>query len=63
MLFRSLQSLGDLALPESRTRAFAALGNAVNANVVAGIASNLIADFNESLASGVRPAHRQVVHA
>jgi len=58
-----LQSLGDLALPESRTRAFAALGNAVNANVVAGIASNLIADFNESLASGVRPAHRQVVHA
>ncbi len=58
-----LQSLGDLALPESRTRAFAALGNAVNASVVGGIASNLIADFNEFLPPWVQPIHRQVAHA
>ena len=58
-----LQSLGDLALPVSRQRAFAALGNAVNANVVGGIASNLIADLNEALPSWVQPAHRQVAHA
>ena len=58
-----LQSLGDLALPKSRTRAFEALGNAVNANVVGSIASNLIAEFNEFLPSWTKPAHRQVVHA
>lgn len=55
-----LQSLGDLALPKSRTRAFAALGNAVNANVVGGIASNLIADFNEFTSSCVQPTGHQV---
>jgi DNA (cytosine-5)-methyltransferase 1 len=58
-----LQSLGDLALPESRTLAFEALGNAVNANVVGGIASNLIDDFNEFLPPWVRPSQRQVAHA
>lgn len=57
-----LQSLGDLALPESRTRAFAALGNAVNANVVGGIASKLIADFDEPPAPGGRSTHWQVAH-
>lgn len=56
-----LQSLGDLALPKSRTRAFEALGNAVNASVVGGIATNLIADG--SLPNGVHPAHKQVVHS
>jgi DNA (cytosine-5)-methyltransferase 1 len=54
----SLQSLGDLVLPESRTRAFEALGNAVNANVVGTIASNLMANFNP----WVQPAHRQTAH-
>ncbi len=58
----ALQSLGDLVLPHSRTRAFEALGNAVNANVVRGIASNLIADFNEVLPHGVRSARRQLAH-
>ena len=58
-----LQSLGDLALPESRTRAFAALGNAVNASVVSGIASNLIADFDELGQDGTPSAHRQIAHA
>lgn len=58
-----LQSLGDLALPESRTRAFAALGNAVNANVVGGIASKLIGDSDEPLPNGVLSVRRQVAHA
>lgn len=58
-----LQSLGDLALPESRTRAFEALGNAVNANVVGGIASKLIADFNKFLPPEMQPALHQVAHA
>lgn len=59
-----LQSLGDLALPQSRTRAFAALGNAVNANVVGGIASKLIAHFNAPLPSESWPVHHhKVVHA
>ncbi|MCA0325895.1 MAG: DNA (cytosine-5-)-methyltransferase [Proteobacteria bacterium] len=58
-----LQSLGDLTLPESRTRAFEALGNAVNANVVSGIASNLIATFNEFRPRRAHSAHRQAVNA
>lgn len=58
-----LQSLGDLALPESRTRAFEALGNAVNANVVGSIASNLIADFSEFFCPGGQSAQRQVANA
>jgi DNA (cytosine-5)-methyltransferase 1 len=58
-----LQSLGDLALPESRTRAFAALGNAVNASVVGGIVSNLITDLNEVFPRGVVAINRQVAHA
>ena len=59
----SLQSLGDLLLPESRTRAFEALGNAVNANVVGIIAANLMAGFNEFLHPSVQCAHRQLEHA
>ncbi|MBS3896220.1 MAG: DNA (cytosine-5-)-methyltransferase [Xanthomonadaceae bacterium] len=57
-----LQSLGDLQLPESRTRAFAALGNAVNARVVGGIASNLIAYFDEALPRMMQPHSRQFMH-
>lgn len=59
----ALQSLGDLALPESRTRAFGALGNAVNASVVGSIASNLIADFKALNFAEMPPTHRHVAHA
>lgn len=59
----ALQSLGDLALPESRARAFEALGNAVNANVVGSIASNLIGEFSEFHPPWVQPANQQVAHA
>ena len=38
-----LQSLGDLQLPESPTKAFHALGNAVNADVVGAIVAQLLA--------------------
>lgn len=59
-----LQSLGDLALPDSRTRAFEALGNAVNANVVGYIASNLVANLNKPpLVHGAQLARRKVAHA
>lgn len=58
-----LQSLGDLALPERRTRAFEALGNAVNASVVGCIASNLIADFNGFLPPKERSVRQQVAYA
>lgn len=58
-----LQSLGALSLPENRSRAFAALGNAVNANVVGGIASNLISGFKTPRLREARPAYRQVAHA
>jgi DNA (cytosine-5)-methyltransferase 1 len=44
----ALQSLDDLALPESRGRAFEALGNAVNSNVVGSIALNLLGNLNAS---------------
>lgn len=53
-----LQSLGDLALPQSRTRAFEALGNAVNASIVGSIASNLIADINDLRPSVGAAGHR-----
>lgn len=59
----ALQSLGNLALPENRSHAFAALGNAVNANVVASIASNLIAVTNEFSHRPEQRADRQVAHA
>lgn len=58
-----LQSLGDMALPERRTRAFEALGNAVNASVVGNIASNLMADFGGFLHLLERPVRDQVAHA
>jgi len=58
----ALQSLGELELPESRTRSFEALGNAVNAKVVGSIASQLIPHFNEFLPSGTVLA-RQTVRA
>ncbi|MFT3960933.1 DNA cytosine methyltransferase [Propionivibrio sp.] len=54
-----LQSLGDLVLPQSRTRAFEALGNAVNASVVGSIASNLIANFNQFVPSWRQPSDRE----
>lgn len=43
----ALQSLGDLVLPTSRSHAFKALGNAVNAQVVSGIASRLLSAREE----------------
>jgi len=55
-----LQSLEDIALPDSRSRAFAALGNAVNAKVVGNIASRLLTDFNERPAASLKLAQRQL---
>jgi DNA (cytosine-5)-methyltransferase 1 len=57
-----LQCLGDLVLPASRTRAFEALGNAVNANVVGGIVSNLIADFNGYPSASIYPAYQEAAY-
>lgn len=59
----ALQSLGDLALPESRTRAFEALGNAVNSKVVGRIVSNLIADISSFLPHETTSVQRQVAYA
>ncbi len=58
-----LQSLGNLALPESRTRAFEALGNAVNAEVVGSIVANLVVDFNKARPSRMRLVQCQGAHA
>lgn len=58
-----LQCLGDLALPVSRTRAFEALGNAVNASVVSNIATNLIAGFNQPAGAGTCHVQREVANA
>lgn len=58
-----LQSLGDLALPESRTRAFQALGNAVNARVVGSIAANLLAGSKGASTPSHGNARRQGAHA
>lgn len=59
----ALQSLGNLTLPENRARAFRSLGNAVNAEVVGSIASNLICELKGMIPRREKPARRQTALA
>lgn len=59
----ALQSLDDLELPESRARAFEALGNAVNSKVVGSIASNLIGTAEDTPILMPRSKTRQLAAA
>jgi len=59
----ALQSLNDLTLPESRTRAFEALGNAVNATVVRDIVSNLMTGSNRTRPPQTQPVQKEVALA
>ena len=58
-----LQSLDVLELPENRSKAFEALGNAVNANVVAVIARCLLATNDKSGVQAPSNLSPQAVHA
>ena len=59
----SLQSLGALALPENRSKAFAALGNAVNAEVVGSIAKSLLAPIGVMKKQAIHSDAPQLVFA
>lgn len=59
----ALQSLGGLALPQSRNRAFEALGNAVNAEVVGSIASCLLGEPGEFVPVSAPTSRRHIAHA
>lgn len=58
-----LQSLDVLELPENRSKAFEALGNAVNADVVAGITRCLLSTTDKLGVQSSPTLSRQAVHA